>query len=289
MTNPNFKRGFYMKNRIPRVCAANDLSGFGRCSLTTAIPILSVMGVQCCPLPTAILSCQTGFSSFHFRDLTEDITPYINNWSEHGIDFDTIYTGFLGSSEQIYLMKKLIEQFGTDSLIFIDPVMGDDGKLYSTYTQGMLDGMKKLIKRADIITPNVTEACMLLNREFTGNTIPIEEALEMAKMLCDNGAGITVITGVNNGGIATVAYDKNTGESISYSTQRTKMQYSGTGDIFASVLCGSLTKGNPLKSSIEIASEFVRETTDFTMRLGTPLLDGIAFEPFLAKLGGASI
>ena len=146
--------------------------------------------------------------------------------------------------------------------------------------------MKKLIKRADIITPNVTEACMLLNRKYTGNAISIDDAIEMAKKLCDNGAGIAVITGINNGQITTVAYDKNTGESISYSTERTKTQYSGTGDIFASVLCGSLTKGNPLKYSIEIASEFVRETTEFTMGLGTPLLDGIAFEPFLAKLGG---
>ena len=275
-----------MKNRIPRVCAANDLSGFGRCSLTTAIPILSVMGVQCCPLPTAILSCQTGFDSFYFSDMTQSITPYINNWSEHGITFDTIYTGFLGSAQQIYLMKNLIEQFGEDSLIFIDPVMGDEGEMYSTYTQEMLDGMKKLIKRANIITPNVTEACMLLDREYTGNSISIDAALEMARALCDIGARITVITGINNGEITTVAYDKSTRESVSYSNRRTKTQYSGTGDIFASVLCGSLTKGNPLKSSIELASEFVRETTEFTMGMGTPLLDGIAFEPFLAKLGG---
>lgn len=274
-----------MKNKIPRVCAVNDLSGFGRCSLTTAIPILSVMGVQCCPLPTAILSCQTGFDSFYFSDLTDDITPYLSNWSEHGLTFETIYTGFLGSSEQIYLVKKLIEDFGADSLIFIDPVMGDDGELYSTYTDAMLDGMKKLIKRADIITPNVTEACMLLEREYKGDSIRIDDALHMAKLLCDKGAGAAVITGINNGQIATACYDSETKEGFSYSTKRTKTQYSGTGDIFASVLCGCLTKGLPLKSSIEIASEFVRETTEFTMEMGTPLLDGIAFEPFLVKLG----
>lgn len=273
---------------VPRVAAINDLSGFGRCSLTVAIPVLSVMGIQCCPLPTAVLSMHTGFGRFHFNDLTSNMSAYIKSWQEEDLQFDTIYSGFLGSGEQIQLVYDFITSHKNRSLVFVDPVMGDDGKLYATYTPQMCDGMRELVRNADIVTPNVTEACLLTGTPYTGEAPSLPAAREMAVKLASLGPQKCIITGIRQDGhIMSLAYDKGAESYFTYSVERTDVPYSGTGDIFASVLCGCLTKRLSLHTALQCACDFVRDTTLYAKELGAPVLDGIAFEPLLYKLGGS--
>ena len=175
-----------MKHSVKRVAAIHDLSGFGRASLTAIIPILSSMGVQVCPLPTAILSNHTGgFDTFSFVDFTDHMQDYIDHWKELKIDFDCIYSGFLGSERQIEIVSGFIDDFGTkDNMVVIDPVLGDNGNLYSTMDQGLVEGMKHLVTKADIITPNFTEVSLLLGEEYKQTTTDeeIKEAARRANM-----------------------------------------------------------------------------------------------------------
>ena len=273
---------------IPRVAAINDLSGFGRCSLTVAIPILSAMGVQCCPLPTAVLSQHTGFDQFFFSDLTPHLPQYIDSWNRQGITFDTVYSGFLGSQQQIHLVDRFIDT-QKNALIFVDPVMGDGGKVYATYTPLMCDGMRTLVGKAGIVTPNITEACLLTDTTYPGESPDRDVVKMLAQRVGEIGPRYTVITGIQEGRqIASLAYDKEEKAFYTYSVERTEMPLMGTGDIFASVLCGGLTKAGDLQQSLRLACDFVRDTTRYTMELGTPLLDGVAFEPFLYQLGGGN-
>ena len=186
-----------MKHSVKRVAAIHDLSGFGRASLTAIIPILSSMGVQVCPLPTAILSNHTGgFDTFSFVDFTDHMQDYIDHWKELNIDFDCIYSGFLGSERQIEIVSGFIDDFGTeDNMVVIDPVLGDNGNLYSTMDQGLVEGMKRLVTKADIITPNFTEVSLLLGEEYKQTTTD-EEIKEWVKRLSDMGPDIIVVTSV---------------------------------------------------------------------------------------------
>ncbi|MBM6861294.1 bifunctional hydroxymethylpyrimidine kinase/phosphomethylpyrimidine kinase, partial [Clostridium saudiense] len=154
-----------MSKLVKKVAAVHDLAGIGRCSLTAAIPILSVLGVQACPLPTAILSCQTDYPRFHFFDFTDEMKPYIDTWNSMELKFDGIYSGFLGSEEQINIVIDLIEKHN-DALIVVDPVMGDNGEKYKTYTVEMCDRVRELVRHADVVTPNLTECCILTDRSY---------------------------------------------------------------------------------------------------------------------------
>jgi pyridoxine kinase len=272
---------------VPRVAAINDLSGFGRCSLTVAIPILSVMGVQCCPLPTAVLSQHTGFEHFYFNDLTSHMSAYIESWQQQELKFDTIYSGFLASEDQISLVDRFITTHLGNTYIFVDPVMGDNGEVYSTYSSEMCDKMRDIVRKADIVTPNITEACLLTGTPYTGESLDAESAREMAVKLAELGPVCSVITGIReNENIISLAYDSRDQSFFTYSVERTNMPYSGTGDIFASVLCGCLSKGQSLHTALTIACDFVRDTTRYTAELGLPIMDGVAFEPLLYRLGG---
>lgn len=272
---------------IPRVAAINDLSGFGRCSLTVAIPVLSAMGVQCCPLPTAILSQHTGFDRFFFSDFTPHLPEYIESWRSQGIEFDTVYSGFLGSQEQIHLVDRFIDT-QKNALIFVDPVMGDRGKVYATYTPEMCGGMRTLVSKASIVTPNITEACLLTDTAYPGESPDRDTVKMLAEKVGEMGPRYIVVTGIQEGRqITSLAYDKEERTHYIYSVERTEMPLMGTGDIFASVLCGGLTKGEDLLLSLRLACDFVRDTTRYTMELRTPPLDGVTFEPFLYRLGGS--
>ncbi|HEX3025908.1 MAG TPA: pyridoxamine kinase [Clostridia bacterium] len=272
---------------VSRVAAINDISGFGRCSLTVAIPILSAMGIQCCPLPTAVLSQHTGFEHFYFNDLTPQMSAYIESWKLQGLRFDTVYSGFLGSEEQIRLVDGFITAQKENALIFVDPVMGDGGKVYPTYTSQMCDGMRELVHKANIITPNITEACLLTGTPYPGEAPGIAAAKEMAVKLAELGPAYSVITGICRGNqITSLAYDGNEKNFFTCSVERTDVPYLGTGDIFASVLCGCMTKGQSLRSALQNACDFVRDTTQYTKKLGSPIMDGVAFEPLLFHLGG---
>ena len=273
---------------IPRVAAVHDLSGFGRCSLTVAIPVLSVMGTQCCPLPTAVLSLHTGLDGFSFHDLTPYLPAYIESWHSHGLCFDAVYSGFLGSAEQIRLVGGFIDRLERRPLVLVDPVMADHGQLYATYTRQMCADMRALVSRADIITPNLTEACILTDTPYTGEDAPLPAVRGMARRLTELGPTRCVITGIlpDEEHILNLAYDRETDAFIECAVERTHAVYSGTGDLFASVLCGCLAQGRDLAGSLQTACGFVRDATLFTQRLGAPVEDGVVFEPLLHQLGG---
>jgi len=270
---------------IPKVASINDMSGFGRCSLTVAIPILSVLGVQCCPMPTAILSCHTGFEKFFFEGLTRILPAYISSWHEQGIEFDAIYTGFLGSFEQIKIAEDFITSAKKKPLCVIDTVMGDNGEIYPTYTKEMCNEMKKLVAIADVITPNVTEACYLTDTAYLGENIEIGKATEIAKKLCKMGAKSVVITGISGENTLTNLVYEN-GVATEVCIQKSVQSYAGTGDIFASVITGLLCKGKSLTLAVEIASKFIYDAIQATISAQTPILEGVQFEPLLFKLGG---
>ncbi len=272
-------------SRIPRVASINDMSGFGRCSLTVAMPILSVLGVQCCPIPTAILSCHTGFESYYFEDLTKILTSYISNWNEQGIEFDAIYSGFLGSFDQIKITEEFIKTAKNSPFCVVDTVMGDGGMIYSTYTAKMCEEMKKLVSIADVITPNVTEACFLTDTPYSGEGIEISKATEVAKKLCQMGTKSVVITGISgNNSLTNLVYENSTVTQIS--SEKSTTSFAGTGDIFASIVTGLMCKGKSLTNATEVAAKFIFETIQATISQKTPVIDGVAFEPFLYKLGG---
>ena len=182
--------------RQKRIALVNDITGFGRCSIAVELPLISAMKIQACPLPTAILSVHTGFPEHYIDDYTERMTPYIDNWQANGLEFDGICTGFLGSVEQINIVEDFIQRFkGDDTKVMVDPVMGDYGKLYSSYTPEICQEMKRLLKHADLLTPNLTETCRLLDMEYPLDGIADEVQLEkMAKALVAKGPSQVVIT-----------------------------------------------------------------------------------------------
>lgn len=277
-------------NRVPRIACFNDISGFGRCSMTTAIPILSVCGVQPCPAPTALLSRHTGFPTFFFEDFTDRLPEYLKNWSESGIDFDGIYSGFLGSEKQIDIVEGYIEERRSvqnkPPLVLIDTVMGDGGRPYSTYTREMCEKMKALVRLADIITPNITEACLLTGSGYTGERISDAAARELALRLADMGAGSVVITGIRRGdSIANFTYEH--GCFYEDELHCVSRSFSGTGDIFASAVCAAVINGHTLRSASRIAGEFVFNAARYTVDMETPLSEGVMFEPLLCGLSRA--
>jgi len=270
---------------IPKVAAINDISGFGRCSLTIAMPVLSVMGVQCCPLPTAVLSRHTGFESFYFKDLTDSLPDYISNWKESEIEFDAIYSGFLGSLEQIKITEGFINSFSKKPFCVIDTVMGDKGRLYSTYTKEMCDELKRLVAVADVITPNVTEACYLADVEYKGENLSVLECEYISSRLCDYGAKAVVITGIEYKD-KLLNYVYNNKKGTSFVTKKSQQSFSGTGDLFASVLTGMLVKGYNLNHAVQIATRFIYSCLKYTTKHNAPVSEGVVFEPLLYKLGG---
>ena len=272
--------------KVPRVACINDLSGFGRCSLTTVLPVLSVMGVQACPAPTAVLSKHTGFPQFTFTDLTDTLPAFFESWSD--LDFDWIYAGFLGSLGQIGIVRRFFQmqkQKNPACRILLDPVMGDEGRRYSTYTPELCEAVRELVSEADVITPNITEACLLTGTEYRGECLHSREAESLAEALMQLGCGAAVITGIvqeNQIGNLTCI-----GGKTSYSAvHRTESLFSGTGDLFASVLCGALARGKSLPEAVGTAGAFLSEVTQETLRQNTPAAEGILFEPLLCRLGG---
>ena len=272
----------------PRVAAIHDMSGFGRCSLTVAIPILSAMGVQCCPLPTAFLSTHTGgFEGFTFLDMTDEMPKVADHWARLGLAFQAIYSGFLGSERQIGIVADFIRRFRRqDTVVVIDPVMGDHGRVYQTYTPAMCAGTARLAELADVITPNLTEAALLLDRPY--DALPEDEAglLEITRQLSGDGRRSVVLTGASAGPDLTGAacFDAATGRTRMIQTRRVPREFHGTGDVFASVLTGALVGGAPLPAAVERAVKFVRLCGERTAAQDLPMREGVDFEPLLGWL-----
>lgn len=268
----------------PRVAAIHDLSGFGRCSLTVAIPILSAMGVQCCPLPTAFLSTHTGgFEGFTFLDMTDEMPKVAAHWRSLGIRFDAIYSGFLGSERQIAMVEEFFTSFRrSETVVVVDPVMGDGGKIYRTYTPAMCAGMARLAEQADIITPNYTEAALLLGVPF--ESLPAPE--ETVKRLSMDGRRSVALTGVSlrPGQTGAMCFDAASGRTEPVQTAFVAHEFHGTGDVFASVLTGALMGGRCLTDAAAQAAEFVRACAERTAKEGTPVREGVDFEPLLGLL-----
>lgn len=269
-----------------KIAIINDISGYGRCSLTVAMPILSVMGVQSCPVPTAILSNHTEFPVYFFDDYTDKMRAYIGKWKELGLEFDAISSGFLGSAEQIEIVLEFVEQFRDEkTLIIVDPVMGDHGKIYTTYTQEMCEEMKQLVGFADIVTPNVTEACILTGIPYKDKGWTRKELLNMAMMLRMMGAGSVVITGVREGSFYTnVVLEKGSFEAQFVKVKSAGNQRPGTGDVFTSVLSGAVLNGKSLRDATEQAAKFVRDCITKSDELEIPHSNGVCFEEIIGKL-----
>ena len=278
----------------PRVTAIHDLSGFGRCSLTVALPILSAMGVQCCPLPTAFLSTHTGgFTGFTFLDMTEELPRVATHWKSLDLKFQAIYSGFLGSERQIGIVADFIREFrGPDTLVVVDPVMGDDGKAYRTYTPAMCAGMARLAELADVITPNLTEAAFLLGRDYGrlldgGRALHDEGALRaLAEELSLGGERSVALTGaaLSPGQTGAMCFDARTGRTEAVQAEFVAHPLHGTGDVFASVLTGALMRGASLRDGAALAVEFIHACAVRTVAQGLSLQEGVDFEPLLGQL-----
>ena len=262
----------------------NDFSGFGRCSIAVALPILSVMKVQCCPLPTSIFSNHTGFPSYFFEDYTSRMIPYMEEWKKLDLHFNGICSGFLGSKEQIEIVKKFFKEFKTaETQIIVDPVMGDYGKPYPTYTEEMCGEMKKLVEYADILTPNVTEACVLTDTPYKEKW-KIEEIQKMAEKIHTMGPKKIAITGIVQGGfIANFCYEEGQQPKV-LRTHKEGTQRSGTGDIFASIIAADAINGVSFYKSVKKASDFIKKCIIRSQELDIPLTDGVCFEEVLGKL-----
>lgn len=272
----------------PRVAAIHDMSGFGRCSLTVAIPILSAMGVQCCPLPTAFLSTHTGgFGGFTFLDMTDEMPKIAAHWKSLNLAFQAIYSGFLGSERQIGMVADFIRDFRrADTIVVVDPVMGDHGSVYQTYTPAMCAGTTRLAEQADVITPNLTEAALLLGVPYESLPSGGDGCREIVERLSLDGRRSVVLTGASTAPELTGAmcYDAKTGRTEAVQTRRVPRVFYGTGDVFASVLTGALVKGTPLPDAAREAVEFVRACAERTARIQLPLREGVEFEPLLGLL-----
>ena len=281
-----------MENIVKKVAAIHDLSGFGRSSLTSIIPILSSMKVQVCPVPTAVLSSHTGgFEGYSFLDLTDYMEQHIAHWKSLTLEFDCIYSGFLGSPKQMKIVADFIDFFGhKNNLTVVDPVLGDNGKLYGTMNNEMVEEMKKLISKADIITPNFTEVTFLLNKPYK-KEISEPEVKEWLIELANMGPKIVIATSVpdENSHKAdrktnVIAYDKENDVFWKVSCKYIPASYPGTGDAYTSVVIGSLLQGDSLPIAIERGVQFITQCILASYGFKYPNREGVLLERMLDVL-----
>ncbi len=274
-------------NKQKRVAAIHDISGFGKCSLTVALPILSAAGIEVSTIPTAVLSSHTGgLSGYTYRDLTADMPGFTKQWKELGLHFDALYSGFLGSFEQIAIVSDIFDTFKTENnFIMVDPVMGDNGVLYKTFTPEMAKGMALLCGKADLIIPNFTEAAFLLGEEFREGPYTRGYVEDLLRRLSALGPKQVVITGVwfSPDLLGAVGYDSET-ENVSYSfSQKIKGIYHGTGDVFASALLSGILNQMELDNAIQLATDYTAGCIRRTREAGTDVRFGVNFEAGLTK------
>lgn len=272
---------------VPRLAMINDIAGFGRCSTTVSLPVISVMKVQVCPVPTSVLSNHLGFPLCHFDDYTSHMRDYIKVWNELGLTFDGLYCGFLGNEEQIDIVREFVEMF-RPPLFLLDPVMGDHGRAYSSITETHVQKMKELLPLADIITPNITEACLLTGTPWKDGEWTMQELsglCEKLASLClkDSVGASIVITGIRQGD-SLVNFLWDDGVYTTVATPIAGASRPGTGDIFASILAADAVRGETLLSSVQKAANFVGLCIAGSEKAGTPVQEGVVFEKYLAAL-----
>ncbi len=275
---------------MKRIITVQDISCVGKCSLTVALPIISAMGVEAAVLPTAVLSTHTAFKKgYTFRDLTNDITAITDHWKKEHFFFDAIYTGYLGSFEQLDLISRFFDEFKTtDNVIVVDPVMGDYGKLYTGFTPEFAKAMAQLCGKADIIVPNMTEAAFMLGISYQGEGYDRAYVQDILYKLTQLGAKCAVLTGVSfeDGKVGVMAYDSVADKFFEYYTDRVNASYHGTGDVFASTCIGALMNGKSLEEALPIAADYTAECIRMTEADPNHNWYGVNFEtavPYLLK------
>lgn len=268
-----------------RIALINDITGFGRCSVTVQLPLISALKIQACPLPTAILAAHTGFPVHYMDDYTNRMQPYMDNWKVLGLKFDGILSGFLGSKEQINLVLEFVHLFKQEHTLFVvDPVMGDGGKLYSSYNRELCLEMRRLLPKADVLTPNLTEVCQLLDLQYPDKMPSEDDLAKMAKALCAKGPKQIVITGLVSGEkVYNYVYEQNSTPYLQ-ENDRIPEEHSGTGDAFVAILAASLINGEDLNKSVAKAAAFVGKAMKYTNSLQVPWNYGLCFEEYLTQL-----
>ena len=273
---------------MKRIVTIQDISCVGKCSLTVALPIISAMGVEAAILPTAVLSTHTMFQNFTCKDLTDQIEPIAEHWKKENFLFDAVYTGYLGSFEQIDLMKKFFEDFKTESnILFVDPAMADNGKLYPAFDEAFAKHMATLCAKADIIVPHITEACFMTGMEYKTE---YDEAYvkEMLQKLSALGAKISILTGVSfsEGKTGVMGYDKENDEFAYYEHDKLPVSFHGTGDIFSSTCVGAMMNGMNWKEAVKVAADYTSECIRITLEDPAKPWYGVNFEqaiPYLVE------
>lgn len=281
---------------MKRIALINDLSGFGKCSLAAAIPVISVMGMQACPMPTAILSAQTEFPDYYCKDCTDGMREFTDRWQRMDVSFDGIYSGFLANPEQIERVLEFLSCFHQGETLYLaDPVMGDQGQRYHMATDPFLTQMKRLTQMADVITPNLTELCILADENYTTVNARRENAsyLDEIRDLCERVRGrarreqTVVVTGIlrDHDG-ATYIGNLAVSDAGQYYTESpyTGVGFSGTGDLFASVICGSLVRGLSIKEAMDLARDFLEDAIVDATNEGIPRNHGVDYERYLYRL-----
>ena len=271
-------------NRQKKIAVINDFCGFGRCSIAASLPIISALKIQCCPLPTSIFSNHTGFESFYYTDYTEHMVRYMQEWEKLDLQFHGILTGFLGSPDQILIVKSFLERFKTESNItVIDPVMGDYGRLYPTYSPRLAEQMCSLVPYADILIPNLTEACILTETAYDPDMD--EASLEtLCQKLSAMGPKKVVISGLSRGeDLENFIYEEGKQPHI-VREHKVGPCRSGTGDVFSSIITADAVNGKDLTSAVRHASSFIAKVLRRTLEMGLPDTDGICFEEYLTEI-----
>ena len=273
--------------KLPRMAAIHDLSGFGKCSLTVALPIISATGVECCCIPTALLSTHTGgFTGWTFTDLSGDIVPIAEHWNALNVGFDAIYSGYLASEAQGKLLERAIGLLrGDDTLVVVDPAMADNGKYYANLDGRMAACFRKLIKKADIITPNVTEACFLTDTEYRPGPHSMDFITTLIDKLSALGPKFVAVTGVSleRGSVGIIARDNRSGKVSTVMNKALEGAFHGSGDVFASAFAALLTRGARLEDALSAAEDFVNAAIERTAQRGTPRQYGLDFEGVLPE------
>lgn len=269
---------------MKRIVTMQDISCVGKCSLTAALPVISAMGIETAVLPTAVLSTHTMFQGFTFHDLTSEIKPIMEHWKKEGFHFDAVYTGYLGSFEQLDLAAELFDTFG-EKLRIVDPCMADNGKLYAGFTTDFARAMAKLCAKADVIVPNMTEASYLLDVPYV--TLYDETYVkDMLKKLTDLGSDTAVLTGISleKGKIGAYAYNQKTNTYTYYCNEEEPEHFHGTGDLWSSAFCGALVLGKPFEKALQIACDFVKDAIHKTLEEKDHVNYGVNFEQAIPDL-----
>lgn len=283
MTNLYSRKGAY----IPRVAAVHDMCGYGKCSLGVAIPVLSAAGIDVCPVPTALFSAHTKFPVFYMHDTTDMLEDYLDAWREEGIDLDGVYSGFLGSAEQVAVIQRLYREY-PHALRIVDPVMGDGGIKYPTYTDELCAAMAQLVDGSDVLTPNLTETSILTGIPYAGQDVTVEFVQRNADALLSMGAKAVVIKGVVHEGECIirnyVASAEDGGAVHEVSGELLPYMLHGTGDLFASGLTAAIYAGKALIEAVEFSGELVRDALRITIGQPDYEVRGVSFEPTLGKV-----